>query len=122
MTSESLTIDQKRSHMADLEEFAENAAGVLTPGELLTLYYSDCLNYTTTEISKIFFKAPTTVRNQIIAARNKINTLNEDQDYIEQILDEADRLAAETDVRLTHDEVFESLSKEFGLELNDEKI
>jgi len=38
----------------------------------------------------------------------------ENSDEIERVLDEADRAAAETDVRLTHDEVFGRLKRRLG--------
>lgn len=113
MTSESQsTINQKRLQMADLEDYAANTYGILTPGELLTLYYSEQLGYTAADIAGKFGKAPTTIRNQLITARNKMTELEEDQEYIDRLLEETDKMLDETDVFLTHDEVFESLRNE----------
>ena len=50
----------------------------------------------------------------VLLSLEKYTELTESSDYIEMLLDEADREAEETDVRFTFDEVFERLSKKYA--------
>jgi len=50
----------------------------------------------------------------VIMSLEKYSELTEDRDYIDALLDEADRSAKESDVRFTHEEVFSRLRKRYA--------
>ncbi|MDR2944707.1 MAG: type II toxin-antitoxin system Phd/YefM family antitoxin [Methanosarcinales archaeon] len=50
----------------------------------------------------------------VVLSLEKYSELTEDIDYIERMLDEADRSAEESDVRYTHEEVFSRLRDKYA--------
>lgn len=65
-----LTVEQKRAYMVDFEAF-KNANLELSPGECMTAYYREQLEYSCVEIGKKFKKTSASIGNQYINSKVK---------------------------------------------------